>query len=130
MKFAEVAVGSAGGHRHTFTYSIPPSLLLEPGCAVSVPFGPRTVRGIVTALSDITKVAETRDIIGLVSPLPLVTPERISLASWIAGYYMAPVFSALTLMLPPGFESARQVQPKYRKSIALNFEAEQLPDVL
>ena len=130
MKFAEVAVGAAGGHRHTFTYSIPPSLLLEPGCAVSVPFGPRTVRGIVTAVSDVTKVAETRDIIGLISPLPLVTPERIRLASWIAGYYMAPIFSALAIMLPPGFEKARQVKPKYRKSIALNFESERLPAVL
>jgi len=130
MKFAEVAVGAAGGHRHTFTYSIPPSLQVVPGCAVSVPFGPRVVRGIVTGLSDITTVPETRDIIGLISPLPLLTPGRIRLASWIADYYMAPVFSALALMLPPGFESARQVKPKYRKYLVLNVDVEQLPAVL
>ena len=130
MKFAEVAVGAAGSHRHTFTYSIPPSHQVEAGCAVYVPFGPRVVRGIVTGLSDVTKVPETRDIIGIISPFPLVAPVRISLASWIADYYIAPIFSALALMLPPGFESKRQVKPKYRKFLVLNVAREQLPDVL
>jgi len=130
MKFAEVAVGSAGGHRHAFTYSIPPSFQLVPGCAVSVPFGPRIVRGIVTGLSDTTTVSETRDIISVISPLPTVTPQRIELASWIADYYIAPIFSALALMLPPGFESGRQVKPQYRKYLVLNIEGELLPAVL
>jgi len=97
---------------------------------VSVPFGPRVVRGIVTGLSDITTVPETRDIIAVVSPLPLITPVRIELASWIADYYMAPVFSALALMLPPGFESKRQIKPKYRKYLVLNVESERLSVVL
>jgi primosomal protein N' (replication factor Y) len=130
MKFAEVAVGAAGGHLHTFTYSVPPSLQVEPGCEVSVPFGPRVLRGIVTGLSDITTVPETRDIISVVSPLPLVTPVRIRLASWIADYYMSPLFNALALMLPPGFNSKRQVKPKYHKYLSLNIEGEQLPVVL
>ena len=97
---------------------------------MSVPFGPRVVRGIVTGLSDITTVPETRDIIAVVSPLPLITPVRIELASWIADYYMAPVFSALALMLPPGFESKRQIKPKYRKYLVLNVESERLSVVL
>jgi len=130
MKFAEVAVGAAGGHRHTFTYSVPTSLRVEPGCAVSVPFGPRIVRGIVIGLSDIAAVPETRDIISVVSPVVLITPGRIRLASWIADHYMAPVFNALSLMLPPGFDSKRQVKPKYHKYIALNVEQEHWPSVL
>jgi len=130
MRFAEVAVGAAGGQRHTFTYSVPPSLQVEPGCVVSVPFGPRVVRGIVTGLSDSTTVLETRDIIAIVSPFPLITPERIRLASWIADYYMAPVFSALTLMLPPGFENKRQIKPKYQRYLTLITESEQLPAIM
>ena len=95
-----------------------------------VPFGPRVVRGIVTGLSDISTVPETRDIISVISPLPLVTAGRVRLAFWIAEYYMAPVFSALALMLPPGFTSKRQVKPKYRKYLVLNVEGELLPAVL
>jgi primosomal protein N' (replication factor Y) (superfamily II helicase) len=130
MIFAEVAVGAAGGHRHTFSYSVPHSLEVEPGCAVYVPFGPRVVRGIVTGLSDSATVAETRDIISIISPRPLVTPGRIRLAFWIAEYYIAPIFSTLALMLPPGFAGKRQVKPKYRKYLVLNFDGEQLPAVL
>ena len=71
-----------------------------------VPFGPRVVRGIVTGLSDIATVPETRDIISVISPLPLVTPGRIRLAFWIAEYYMAPLFSALALMLPRDLQAS------------------------
>jgi len=129
MRFAEVAVGAAGGHRHTFTYSVPPSLQIEPGCAVLVPFGPRVVRGIITGLAETSAVPETRDIISSIAPLPLISPERIKLAAWIADYYIAPMFSALALMLPPGFNSKRQQKPKHLKHLILDVEKEELPAV-
>jgi len=123
-------VGAAGGHRHTFTYSIPPALQIEPGCAVLVPFGPRVVRGIVTTLSETSTVTQTRDIAGVVSPGPLISPRRIDLAAWIADYYIAPVFSALALMLPPGFNSKRQPGHKLQKSLMLAIDDEELPSIL
>ncbi|MFA5064428.1 MAG: primosomal protein N' [Dehalococcoidia bacterium] len=130
MRFAEVAVGAAGGHRHTFTYSVPPSLQIEPGCVVLVPFGPRVVRGIVTGLSETSTVPETRDIISSSSPRPLISSERISLALWVSDYYIAPVFSALALMLPPGFNSKRQPKPKHQKYLVLDVAVEELSPIL
>ncbi len=95
-----------------------------------VPFGPRLLRGIVTGISDISRVPETRDIISIISPLPLITPERISLASWIADYYVAPIFNSLALMLPPGFNSKRQMKPKFQRYLILNVDGEYLPVIL
>ena len=47
MKFAEVAVDAPTGHDRTFSYSIPDNLNIQPGQSVKVPFGPRTLQGIV-----------------------------------------------------------------------------------
>jgi primosomal protein N' len=35
---------------------------------------------------------------------PLLDDVRVALARWIAGYYLAPLFHALALLLPPGFQ--------------------------
>jgi primosomal protein N' (replication factor Y) len=88
------------------------------------------VRGIVTALSETSTVSQTRDITGVVSAGPLVNTQRIELAAWIADYYAAPVFGALTLMLPPGFNSKRQPGQKLQKSLMLAVAAEDLPSTV
>jgi primosomal protein N' (replication factor Y) len=130
MRFVEVAVGTAGGHRHTFTYSVPPALQIEPGCAVLVPFGPRIVRGIVTALSEQSAFPETREIISISSSRPLISSERIQLATWIADYYLSPIFSALALMLPPGFSGKRQPGHKLQRYLILDVDREDLHAIL
>src|SRR5581483_6786735 len=35
---------------------------------------------------------------------PVISPERVMLAKWLANYYLSPLFAAVALMLPPGFE--------------------------
>ncbi len=104
MGYAEVAVNSPVAQRRTFSYSIPPSLVPALGQAVWVPFGPRVIQGVVLQLTDHPAVEETRDIVGLIDPRPLLSPVQIELASWISDYYLAPIFDAVVLMLPPGFE--------------------------
>jgi primosomal protein N' (replication factor Y) len=104
MGYAEVAVNSPVAQRRTFSYSIPPSLNLTPGQAVWVPFGPRVIQGIVLQLTDRPAVEETRDIVGLIDPSPLLSPVQIGLARWIGDHYLAPLFDSVALMLPPGFE--------------------------
>jgi len=125
MKFAEVAVDAAGGHRHAFTYSIPVSLRILKGQGVMVPFGARVVRGIVVNLSASSPVQDTRDVIELISPQVMVTPERMDLALWIAAYYLSPLFDAIALMLPPGFGNKKPLKAKYVKYLALNSGASQ-----
>ena len=89
------------------------------------PFGARTVRGIVINLSDSSPVQDTRDVMELISPPVMVTPERIDLALWIADYYLSPLFDAIALMLPPGFGNKKPFKAKYLKYLALNSGAGQ-----
>ncbi len=103
MNYAEVAV-NAPGSRSTFCYAIPPGLHISAGQAVWVPFGARVIQGIVLLLSDEPSVAETKEITGIVTDCPLLSPIQIKLAQWIGEYYFASLFDALSLMLPPGFE--------------------------
>lgn len=103
MNYAEVAVNSPGS-RSTFCYAIPPGLNISAGQAVWVPFGSRIIQGIVLRLSDEPSVEETKEIAGIVTDFPLLSPIQIKLAQWISEHYFAPPFDALALMLPPGFE--------------------------
>jgi len=103
MNYAEVAV-NAPGSRSTFCYAIPPGLNISTGQAVWVPFGSRIIQGIVLLVSDEPSVAETKEITGIAADCPLLSQIQIKLAHWISEYYFAPLFDALALMLPPGFE--------------------------
>jgi len=104
MKYAEVSVNSPIAQRRTFSYTIPPHLNIEVGQAVWVPFGERTLQGIVMALSPHPAVAETRDIIDIIEPRPFLSTAQVNLARWISEHYLSPLFDAVALMLPPGFE--------------------------
>jgi primosomal protein N' (replication factor Y) len=103
MNYAEVAVNSPGS-RSTFSYAIPPGLNISAGQAVWVPFGSRVIQGIVFQLSEQPSVEETKEIAGIVTDFPLLSPIQIKLAQWISEHYFAALFNALALMLPPGFE--------------------------
>jgi primosomal protein N' (replication factor Y) len=103
MNYAEVAVSSLGS-RSTFCYAIPPQLNIETGQAVWVPFGPRIIQGVVIELSDQPSVEVTREIADIITDHPLLSPTQIKLAQWISERYISPLFNAIALMLPPGFE--------------------------
>lgn len=106
MMYAEVAVHSAVPHRDTFSYSLPDGLDVQPGHAVYVPFGRLTLQGIVMEVHDtpvFSPPEKVRPIRSLIGERPLLDADRVALAKWIASYYVAPIFSAIELMLPPGF---------------------------
>jgi primosomal protein N' (replication factor Y) len=104
MKYAEVAVNSPVARRHSFCYSIPAHLTVSVGQAVWVPFGSKVLQGIVVKLSPVPSVEVTKEIISLISSRPLLSPAQVGLALWLSEYYLAPLFDAVALMLPPGFE--------------------------
>ena len=104
MKYAEVSVNSPIAQRRTFSYAIPSGLTVNVGQAVWVPFGDKMLQGIVLELSLYPAVAETREIIDVIEPQPVISPPHVSLARWISEYYLSPLFDAVALMLPPGFE--------------------------
>jgi primosomal protein N' (replication factor Y) len=104
MRYAEVSVNSPVAQRRTFSYAVPSGLAVSEGQAVLVPFGEKTLQGIILELSRYPAVEDTREIIDVIDPEPVISPLYISLARWISEYYLSPLFSAVALMLPPGFE--------------------------
>ncbi|MFH1382550.1 MAG: primosomal protein N' [Chloroflexota bacterium] len=104
MGYAEVCVNSPAARRHTFSYAIPPHLSVSVGQAVWAPFGEKLLQGIVLELTDYPSVEKTKDIADLIEPAPLLSSARAQLARWLSQYYLSPLFDAVALMLPPGFE--------------------------
>ena len=96
-----------------FTYAVPERLLeqLKPGQRVRVPFRTTTRVGYLVALEPTTDREQTRDVAGIVDEEPLVPPDLLELARWIAGYYGCSLGEALQAMLPGG---VRRRQPKVR----------------
>jgi primosomal protein N' (replication factor Y) len=94
------------GHCRTFSYSIPEEKFsLEPGQLVWVPLRRRVTQGLVMSLADAPQVEVTRDVLQPVEPSPLLSPLRLQLATWLSQYYRCSLFSAVELLLPPGFKA-------------------------
>ena len=104
MKYAEVAVNSPIAQRRSFCYSIPPELKIDVGQAVWVPFGSKTLQGIVVKVSDYPSFEVTKEISGLITSFPLLSLAHLEVVFWLNKYYLSPLFDAVALMLPPGFE--------------------------
>lgn len=102
MRFAEVAVDAPAGIERTFSYSIPDSLSVGPGHLVTVPFGKRTLTGVVFSLASQPQVEQTRDIKALLFEEPILDEQHLNLARWMSQYYVCSLFEAAALMLPPG----------------------------
>lgn len=104
-----------------FDYHLPDGLLGQVGAGhlVTVPFGRQIVQGVVLELTAAPSVAETRPVIDLLDPQPVVTAAQIALARWLADYYLSPLAAMLGLMLPAGL--AQQADTLY--SIARNPDA-------
>jgi primosomal protein N' (replication factor Y) len=104
MGYAEVSVNSPIARRQSFSYAIPPGLAVGIGQAVLAPFGAKVLQGIVVALTELPAVEETREIAGIIDAKPLLTTAQIAWARWLSEYYLTPLWDAIALMLPPGFE--------------------------
>ena len=104
MNYAEVAVDVPTEPGRTFSYRIPDGLSAAPGQLARVPFGARTLQGIVFSLASHSQVSdeETRDIEAVVFDEPLLDDARLQLARWISEYYMCSLFEAAAPALPPG----------------------------
>jgi len=87
-----------------FDYSLPPALEggVGAGHLVAVPFGKQTVQGVILELTAAPSVAETKPVLDLLDPLPVLTAAQIALARWMAEHFLAPLAAMVDLMLPAG----------------------------
>ncbi|MCX6021973.1 MAG: hypothetical protein NTZ05_09640, partial [Chloroflexi bacterium] len=104
VPYVEVAVDAPGALQGVYTYAAPPALNLREGQAVWVPFGARTVQGVVLARTLNAGPVPPRPVVGPVGGPPALTAIQVQLARWIAEYYRCGPFEAAALMMPPGFE--------------------------
>jgi len=102
--------------RKEFDYSIPPELTgaVDVGSRVQVPFGPRKVLGVVTALAEESAHASLKPILKVIGAQTLVTPKVLKLARWIADYYCCAPETALKSVLP---EAVRKEESGWRERL-------------
>ena len=102
--------------RKEFDYAIPPELAgqVDVGSRVQVPFGPRKVLGVVTALAEESAHANLKPILKVIGAQTLVTPKVLELARWIADYYCCAPEIALKCVLP---EAVRKEDAGWRERL-------------
>ena len=116
-QFAQIAVNvpSVAG---VFDYSIPEDLVgsIGVGHLVIVPFGRQKVQGVILRIVDQPSVAETKVILEIVDPDPVLTSVQIALAEWMAEATLSPLAAIIKLMLPAGLSQQADVRYGIRDS--------------
>jgi primosomal protein N' (replication factor Y) len=92
-----------------FTYELPETLRhrAQPGCRLQVPFGPRTLTGVILRVHDDGAEGPLREALRLIDEEPVLDAELIALGRWIAAYYCAPLGEVLRSMMPLSGEVRR-----------------------
>jgi len=116
--FAEIAV-HAHFARETYHYRVPPELegKADAGHLVRVPFGKQIAQGVILRLSEESPIADTRDILNLLDPQPVLTSAHIALVEWMAESTLSPIGAVISLMLPIGIGQRATTRYELRRSL-------------
>lgn len=121
MPFCEVIVDIANANvDRLFTYRVPEGMLLQIGMRVLVPFGPRSIEGIVLSFKEEAgmEIARVRSIKQPLDDYPALLPEIILLARDMAAQAHCPLAATLRLMLPSQMRGGR-IRAKTEKAARL-----------
>jgi primosomal protein N' (replication factor Y) len=134
--FAEVVVNVEVALSDAYHYHVPADMRAElrVGHLVEVEFGRRLAQGIVVAFADSAPVEETKPIIGLIDPDPVLWPWQIDLARWLSRRYLAPLNACFRLLLPPGLtrwaDVTYDINPRWNGAGPLTDNQRRLIDLL
>ncbi len=96
------------------------------GARFLLPFGSRTIMGILLSIDTETEIA-THKMKGAGECLdftPVLTPALLELGQWMSAYYHAPLGEVLWMMLPPPLRSSHKIVPQ-----AITFELTELGQI-
>ncbi len=117
--------------RKEFDYLIPAALAgqVDVGSRVQVPFGPRKLLGVVTAVAEESGHAKLKPILKVIGADTLVTPKVLRLARWIGEYYCCAPEIALKSVLPEAVrkEDAGWRERLFVRALAVSGEFPKLP---
>ena len=93
---------SPGALDQPFTYLLPETLRprVKTGCRVLVPFGKRTVAGVVLRTHNEAPSTTPREALRLLDEEPVLDAGLLKLGRWISEYYCAPLGETLRAMTP------------------------------
>jgi primosomal protein N' (replication factor Y) len=92
-----------------FTYRVPDGALPVVGGRVLVPFRQQRMLGVVTELHDRKPSVQTKKVLSVLDPAPVLDEQLLRLGRWISHYYLAPIGEVFRTMLPLGAEFKRTI---------------------
>ena len=103
----------------TFTYSVPTNLIpkVKLGVRVSVPFGSRSLNGLIIGYETYSEY-ETKDIIDVLDEEPILNEELIELGKIMSEKYICSLMSCYQCMLPSALKfNKKDIKIKYEKYV-------------
>ena len=102
-----------------FHYHLPPELekRVKVGQLVRVPFGRRTVQGVVMGFVEKPEVIKTKAVIDLIDPYAVLTTVQLEFARELAQFTLSSLAACIGLMLPPGLSQQADIiyKPQIRE---------------
>lgn len=100
-----------------FDYLVPPELAshkLLPGCRVRVPFGRRSLVGIIVDQAQDSHLPRSRlkNIEAVLDTNPVIQVDILALLNWAASYYLHPVGEVISAALPAALREGKPVEPR------------------
>lgn len=92
-----------------FSYRVPEGMQPAVGGRVLVPFRQQRMSGIVVDLHDRKPAVQTRNVVSVLDPAPVLDEQLMRLGKWIADYYLAPLGEVFRTMLPLSAEFKRTI---------------------
>jgi primosomal protein N' (replication factor Y) len=94
---------------NAFSYRVPDGMEPAVGGRVLVPFRQQRMSGIVVDLHDRQPAVETKNVVSVLDPEPVLDAQLMRLGKWIADYYLAPLGEVFRTMLPLSAEFKRTI---------------------
>jgi primosomal protein N' (replication factor Y) len=94
-----------------FHYLVPEGVVLEPGCRVRAPFGPRRLTGTVLEVFEGVPERKLKFLDSLLDRRPVLPRELLDCAVWMARRYGAPIGECLRCVLPAFIKDSEESAP-------------------